>query len=100
MCTIERQPSYTTLSPPRVRQVNKKRPVAITGARSSGAPPGWLFDLWALFAEARHTMGTTARTKTLNFSQPHVLRNEREYDAAVAWADKLTMICRTWKQEV
>jgi HTH-type transcriptional regulator/antitoxin HigA len=35
-------------------------------------------------------MGTTARAKTLNFSQPHVLRNRREYDAAVAWADELT----------
>ncbi len=35
-------------------------------------------------------MGTTARAKTLDFSQPHVLRNEREYDAAVAWADELT----------
>lgn len=35
-------------------------------------------------------MGTTARSKTLDFSQPHVLRNEREYNAAVKLADKLT----------
>lgn len=35
-------------------------------------------------------MGTAARPKALDFSQPHVLRNEREYAAAVAWADELT----------
>jgi HTH-type transcriptional regulator/antitoxin HigA len=35
-------------------------------------------------------MGTAARPKALDFSQPHVLRNEREYTAAVAWADELT----------
>ncbi|MEO7986673.1 MAG: helix-turn-helix domain-containing protein [Gemmatimonadales bacterium] len=35
-------------------------------------------------------MGTAARSRHLDFSQPHVLRNEREYDKAVAWADTLT----------
>jgi HTH-type transcriptional regulator / antitoxin HigA len=34
-------------------------------------------------------MGTAAR-KALDFSQPHMLRNEREYDIAVARADELT----------